>query len=84
MKGKTLIFLFLIAPLLLSLIILIFSLKGCLLFYGLFNLGLYIHITITTLSNALLGKGISAKVDILWKLVFLFITCFCLTLFFII
>ena len=59
------------------------SLKGGLLFYGLYSLGMYFHITITTLSNAFVGREINEKGDLFWKIVFLISFCLCLTLFFV-
>lgn len=57
------------------------SLKCCLLFYGLYSLGMYLHITITTLSNAILGREINVSGDLFWKALFLISSCLCLSLF---
>lgn len=58
------------------------SLKWCLLFYGMYSFGMYFHITITTLSNAFIGRDINMSGDLFWKIVFLILGCLCLTLFF--
>ena len=59
------------------------SMKCALLFYGLYSFGMYIHITLTTLSNALIGREFNVSGDLFWKCVFLISFCLCLTLFFI-
>lgn len=59
------------------------GLKCGLLFYGLYSLGMYLHITITTLSNALIGRDINISGDLFWKAIFLISFCLCLSLFFI-
>lgn len=76
-------FLPLFLPLLISIILWItISIKGGLLFYGLFTLGMYIHLTLTTLSNAFIGREIDAKGDTFWKIVLLTLSCITLTIFF--
>ncbi len=59
------------------------SFKALLLFYGLFNVGMYIHLTVTTLSNSFIGRDINAKGDVFWKMLFLTISTLCMTIFFI-
>lgn len=69
-------------PLLFAIIMWIFvSFKAFLLFYGLFSLGMYLHITVTTLTNAFVGREINVKGDIFWKMLFLVIFCLTITLF---
>lgn len=55
--------------------------KSFLLFYGLYSLGMYIHITITTLTNAFIGRDINMKGDVFWKMTFLIIFCLTISLF---
>lgn len=72
----------LIVPLLIALCLwYVFSFKICLLFYGLFSLGMYIHISITTLCNAFIGQEINVKGDVFWKMLFLIIFCLTMALF---
>lgn len=59
------------------------SFKCALLFYGIFSLGMYFHITVTTLSNAFIGRGINVSGDVFWKMLFLIISCLCLSIFFV-
>lgn len=59
----------------------IFSFKTGLLFYGLFSLGMYIHISITTLCNAFIGREVNVKGDVFWKMLFLIIFCLTMALF---
>lgn len=59
------------------------SFKCFLLFYGLYSLGMYLHITATTLSNAFIGRNIDTGNDLFWKIVFLIISCVCLSVFFV-
>jgi len=59
------------------------SIKVGVLFYGLYSIGMYIHITITTLTNAFVGRELNSHGDLFWKMAFLIIGCLCLTLFFI-
>ena len=76
-------FLPLLLPLLISIILWItISIKSGLLFYGLFTLGMYIHLTLTTLSNAFIGREIDVKGDTFWKIILLTLSCITLTLFF--
>ena len=58
-----------------------FSFKICLLFYGLFSLGMYIHISITTLCNAFIGREVNVSGDVFWKMLFLIIFCLTMALF---
>ena len=72
----------LIVPLLIALCLwCIFSFKICLLFYSLFSLGMYIHISITTLSNAFIGREVNVNGDVFWKMLFLLIFCLTMALF---
>lgn len=72
----------LIVPLLIALCLwCIFSFKICLLFYSLFSLGMYIHISITTLSNAFIGREVNVSGDVFWKMLFLLIFCLTMALF---
>ena len=57
----------------------IVSLKCSLLFYGLYSLGMYLHITVTTLSNAFIGREINSKGDLFWKIVFVILASLCLS-----
>ena len=57
----------------------IVSVKCGLLFYGLYSLGMYLHITITTLSNALIGRDFNVSGDLFWKIVFLILASLCLS-----
>ena len=59
------------------------SFKCCLLFYGIFSLGMYIHITITTLSNVFIGREVNMVGDVFWKISFLIISCLCLSIFYV-
>ena len=56
-----------------------FSFKCCLIFYGLYSLGMYLHITVTTLSNAFIGREINSKGDLFWKIVFVILASLCLS-----
>jgi hypothetical protein len=62
----------------------VMGVKCSLLFYGMFSIGMYIHISITTLSNAFIGRTINASGDLFWKLLFLLFGCLFLSLFFLI
>ena len=59
-----------------------FSLKIGLLFYGLFSIGMYIHITMTTLAVVLAGRKINSDGDVFWKMLFLILSCLCFALFY--
>ena len=59
-----------------------FSFKCCLIFCGLYSLGMYLHITVTTLSNAFIGREINSNGDLFWKMLFLIIFCLTTALFF--
>lgn len=59
-----------------------FSLKIGLLFYGLFSIGMYIHITMTTLAVVLAGREINSDGDTFWKMLFLFLSCLSFALFY--
>ena len=59
------------------------SLKCGLLFYGIFSMGMYLHITVTTMSNAFMGRDINVDGDLFWKTCFLIISCLCLSIFFV-
>lgn len=75
--------LLILSPLVIAIILwLALSIKAGLLFYGLFNLGMNIHICVTTMSKALIGRDFDPLSDVVWKLITLFITCLCFTLFF--
>lgn len=72
----------LIVPLFIALCLwYMFSFKIFLLFYGLFSLGMYIHISITTLSNAFIGREVNVSGDVFWKMLFLLIFCLTMALF---
>ena len=58
-----------------------FSFKCCLIFYGLYSLGMYLHITVTTLSNAFIGREVNVSGDVFWKMLFLIIFCLTMALF---
>ena len=58
------------------------SFKCGILFYGIFSLGMYVHLTVTTLGNAFIGREFSEVGDVFWKLVFLTLSCICLAIFF--
>ena len=75
----------LVLPLIISVILwYTFSFKTGLLFYGLFSLGMYIHISITTLCNAFIGREINVSGDVFWKMLFLIIFCLTIALFLVI
>jgi hypothetical protein len=57
------------------------GLKCALLFYGGYSVGMFFHITVTTLSNALIGQDINVNGDLFWKGIFLILSCLCLSLF---
>lgn len=59
-----------------------FSLKIGLLFYGLFSIGMYIHITMTTLAIVFSGKEVYTTGDTFWKMLFLFLSCLSFALFY--
>ena len=72
----------LIVPLLIALSLwYMFSFKICLLFYGLFSLGMYIKILIMTLGNAFIGREVNVSGDVFWKMLFLIIFCLTMALF---
>ena len=72
----------LIVPLLIALSLwYMFSFKICLLFYGLFSLGMYIHISITTLCNAFIGREVNVSGDVFGTMLFLIIFCLTMALF---
>jgi len=82
--NKFLINLFGVVPVIIAIVLwLAVSLKCGLLFYGMFTFGMYFHITTTTLSNAFIGRKIDVVGDLFWKMIFLIVSCLCLTLFFI-
>lgn len=58
------------------------SLKIGLLFYALFSIGIYIHITMTTLAVVLAGREINSDGDVFWKMLFLTLSCLCFALFY--
>jgi len=83
MKDKLSNNIILLMPVFISIILgIIFPIKFGLLFYGIFNLGLYIQITVTTLSNALLGSGVNSANDTFWKLLLLLISSLSFAIFF--
>lgn len=73
----------LVLPMITSVILWItFSVKAFLLFIALYSFGMFTHITITTWSNAFIGREVNVQGDIFWKMFFLFIGCLTLTIFF--
>ncbi len=58
------------------------SFKAMLFFNGTFSLLMFINVSATTLCNALIGREISTKNDVFWKLLFILISCICYTLYF--
>lgn len=58
------------------------SFKTSLLFIGSFTLMMFINISFTSLCNALVGKEVPSEGDAFWKILFMFITCVCYSLFF--
>lgn len=72
-----------VVPLCMAILLwLVVSFKCGILFFGLYSFGIYAHITITTLSNALVGREINVTSDFFWKIVFLLMGCLCLSVFF--
>ena len=59
------------------------SFKYGMLFVSLFSICIYIHITLTTLTNALTGGEVYNVGSSFWKLLFIFIFCISTTLFFV-
>lgn len=57
------------------------SAKAFWLFSSLYCMGMYSHISLTTLSNALLGRVINSVTDVFWKLFFILGGCISITLF---
>lgn len=53
-----------------------------LLFTAIYSLGMYIHITATTLSNSFIGREINVNGDTFWKMVFLIVSSFSFAVFF--
>lgn len=72
----------LIGSIIISIILsLFFSIKSGCLFYALFNIGMYIHITITGLSNAFICR-LDSTPDLFWKMFFMIIGIISLTIYF--
>lgn len=58
--------------------------KGGFIFVGLFSLLMYSHLSITHLSNALLGSPVNSSTDGFWKLFFILIGAIALSVGFVI
>lgn len=72
----------LIGSIILSIILsCIFALKAGFLFYALFNIGMYTHISITGLSNAFIGR-LDSGPDLFWKMIFMITGILSLTIYF--
>ena len=52
----------------------IISYKAFILFVSITSLLMYLHLTITTLSNALVARDFDSKGDLFWKLLFMTIS----------
>ena len=56
--------------------------KGGILYLTLISCFMYIHITITALSNALVARDVDPKFDVLWKFFFMIISAIGFSIFF--
>lgn len=68
--NKT-IMLFIIYIIVLAVLAFIFGFKCALLMFSIISILMYSHISITTLSNAFMGRNIDADTDAFWKLFFI-------------
>ena len=60
----------------------IISYKGFTLFVSITSLLMYLHLTITTLSNALVARDFDSKGDLFWKLLFMTISAIGFSIYF--
>lgn len=58
------------------------SYKTFVLYVSVASLFMYIHITVTTLSNALIARDINSKGDLFWKLLFMTVSTIGFSIFF--
>lgn len=58
------------------------SYKTFVLYVSIASLFMYIHITVTTLSNALVARDINSKGDLFWKLLFMTVSTIGFSIFF--
>lgn len=58
------------------------SYKTFVLYVSIASLFMYIHITVTTLSNALIARDINSKGDLFWKLLFMTVSTIGFSIFF--
>lgn len=58
----------------------LFSLKSAFVFLGLHSLGMFVHINVTSFTNAFIGREVNTKGDVFWKMFFLFIFTISFTL----
>lgn len=74
-------FFYLISLIILGLMALI-SYKTFILYVSIASLFMYAHITVTTLSNALIARDINSRGDLFWKLLFMTISAIGFSIFF--
>lgn len=72
----------LILPFVIFLLLIICSIKTSILFCSIYSLGMYVHISITTLCNAFIGKEVNTQGDMFWKMFFLIVFALSFTIFF--
>ena len=60
----------------------IISYKAFILFVSITSLLMYLHLTITTLSNALVARDFDSKGDLFWKLLFMTISAIGFSIYF--
>lgn len=58
------------------------SYKTFVLYISIASLFMYIHVTVTTLSNALIARDINSKGDLFWKLLFMTVSTIGFSIFF--
>lgn len=83
MKKSVISLIFFLLPIILAFVIGSFSCKAALLFYSLYSVGMYIHLTVTTLGNAFLAREINIGVDLFWKMFFMFSASICFAIFYV-
>ena len=60
----------------------IISYKAFILFVSITSLLMYLHLTVTTLSNALVARDFDSKGDLFWKLLFMTISAIGFSIYF--
>lgn len=63
-------------------VMVIISYKAFILFVSITSLMMYLHLTITTLSNALVARDFDSKGDLFWKLLFMTISAIGFSIYF--